>query len=400
RTWRPHRAPPHRRSRRRRPRSAPGSAPAWAPVAAGGPPPPRPAPGPGAALPRPGLGPCAQPSSVYGIDNLVYGAYSVLRTRRERGAAMNVAIEVSGLRKAFGAVDVLDGIDLSVRRGTVHALLGPNGAGKTTLVSILATLVRPDAGTARVAGVDLLTEPNQVRRRIALTGQSAAVDDVLTAEENLRMMARLRGLRGPAVRRRAGELIAQFGLVEAAGRQVKTFSGGMRRRLDLALSVVVAADVVFLDEPTTGLDPRSRRELWQVISGLRTGGTTVLLTTQYLEGADGIADPASIPGNGAIAAEGTPAELKRTVGEERVELRDELGTLLPAEPTDGTSAGLRRALDVIDGLGLAGELMVRRPSLDDVFFALTETAAALPALTRATPAADTRPLASTGRIQR
>ena len=313
---------------------------------------------------------------------------------------MNVAIEVSGLHKAFGAVDVLDGIDLSVRRGTVHALLGPNGAGKTTLVSILATLVRPDAGTARVAGVDLLTEPNQVRRRIALTGQSAAVDDVLTAEENLRMMARLRGLRGPAVRRRAGELIAQFGLVEAAGRQVKTFSGGMRRRLDLALSLVVAADVVFLDEPTTGLDPRSRRELWQVIAGLRTAGTTVLLTTQYLEEADELADRVSILGGGSIVAEGTPAELKRTVGEERVELRDEIGTLLHAEPTDGTSAGLRRALDMIDALGRTGELVVRRPSLDDVFFALTETAAAPPALTRATPAADTRPLASTGRTQR
>ncbi len=316
---------------------------------------------------------------------------------------MNVAIEVSGLHKAFGAVDVLAGIDLSVRRGTVHALLGPNGAGKTTLVHILATLVRPDAGTARIAGADLLAEPAQVRRRIALTGQSAAVDDVLTAAENLRMMARLRGLRGRAARRRAAELIERFGLVEAAGRRVKTFSGGMRRRLDLALSLVVAADVVFLDEPTTGLDPRSRRELWEVIGGLRTSGTTVLLTTQYLEEADELADRVSILGGGSIVAEGTPAELKRTVGEERVELRDHSGALLHAEPTDGSSAGLRRALDVIDRLGLTGELVVRRPSLDDVFFALTETAAGSgtsPDGASGPAAPPTRPLAATGRTPR
>ncbi|WP_277051312.1 ATP-binding cassette domain-containing protein [Ruania albidiflava] len=316
---------------------------------------------------------------------------------------MNVVIEVSGLHKAFGAVDVLAGIDLSVRRGTVHALLGPNGAGKTTLVHILATLVRPDAGTARIAGADLLAEPAQVRRRIALTGQSAAVDDVLTAAENLRMMARLRGLRGRAARRRAAELIERFGLVEAAGRRVKTFSGGMRRRLDLALSLVVAADVVFLDEPTTGLDPRSRRELWEVIGGLRTSGTTVLLTTQYLEEADELADRVSILGGGSIVAEGTPAELKRTVGEERVELRDHSGALLHAEPTDGSSAGLRRALDVIDRLGLTGELVVRRPSLDDVFFALTETAAGSgtsPDGASGPAAPPTRPLAATGRTPR
>ena len=311
---------------------------------------------------------------------------------------MNVAIEASGLHKAFGAVDVLDGIDLSVRRGTVHALLGPNGAGKTTLVSILATLVRPDSGTARIAGADLLADPDLVRRRIALTGQSAAVDDVLTADENLHMMARLRGLRGRAVGRRTAELIAQFGLTEAAGRRVKTFSGGMRRRLDLAVSLVVAADVVFLDEPTTGLDPRSRRELWEVIAGLRTAGTTVLLTTQYLEEADELADRVSILRNGSIVAEGTPAELKRTVGEERVELRDEAGALVHAEPTDGTAAGLRRALDMIDALGCTGELVVRRPSLDDVFFALTETAAA--DTRTATTATDTRLLATTGRTQR
>lgn len=286
---------------------------------------------------------------------------------------MDTAIEVRGLRKAFGAVEVLSGIDLRVERGAVHALLGPNGAGKTTLVTILATLVRPDAGTVTIAGADLLTDPGGVRRRIALTGQSAAVDDVLTAEENVRMMARLQGLRGRAARRRTRELLARFDLTDAARRRVKTFSGGMRRRLDLALSLVVAADVVFLDEPTTGLDPRSRRELWEVIRTLRADGTTVLLTTQYLEEADELADQISIVGGGRIVAEGTPAELKSTVGEERVEVRDAVGAVLHTEPTDGSSAGLRRALDVIDGLGLDGELVVRRPSLDDVFFALTET---------------------------
>ena len=288
---------------------------------------------------------------------------------------MDVAIEVSGLRKSFGAVEVLRGIDLRVERGAVHALLGPNGAGKTTLVTILATLVRPDAGSATVAGADLRTDPAGVRRQIALTGQSAAVDEVLTAEENLRMMAGLRGLGGRAARRRTQELLARFALTDAARRPVKTFSGGMRRRLDLALSLVVASDVVFLDEPTTGLDPRSRRELWEVIRTLRAEGTTVLLTTQYLEEADELAETISIIGDGRIVAEGSPAELKRTVGEERVEIRDSGGEVLHAEPTDGSSAGLRRALDVIDGLGLTGELVVRRPSLDDVFFALTETPA-------------------------
>lgn len=287
---------------------------------------------------------------------------------------MEPAIEVSGLRKSFGAVEVLNGIDLRVERGSVHALLGPNGAGKTTVVTILATLVRPDAGMVTVAGADLLNDPAGVRRRIALTGQSAAVDDVLTAEENLRMMAGLRGLRGGVARRRTRELLERFDLTDAARRRVKTFSGGMRRRLDLALSLVVAADVVFLDEPTTGLDPRSRRELWDVIRTLRAEGTTVLLTTQYLEEADELADTISIVGGGRIVAEGSPAELKRTVGEERVEVRAGDGAVLHAEPTDGTSAGLRRALDVIDATGLTGELVVRRPSLDDVFFALTETA--------------------------
>ncbi|UFU05410.1 ATP-binding cassette domain-containing protein [Ruania halotolerans] len=299
---------------------------------------------------------------------------------------MQAAIDVRGLRKSFGEVEVLGGVDLRVGRGTVHALLGPNGAGKTTLVTILATLVRPDAGTVHVAGADLVDDPAEVRRRIALTGQAAAVDEVLTADENLRMMAGLHGLRGRAARKRSADLIERFGLCDAAHRRVKTYSGGMRRRLDLALSLIVAVPVVFLDEPTTGLDPRSRRELWEVIRSLRHEGITVLMTTQYLEEADELADIVSILGEGRIVAEGTPAELKRAVGEDLLEVRDRRGVVVHAEPTDGTSAGLRRALDAIDELGVTGELVVRRPTLDDVFFSLTGHGGT-----------DTHELATTGR---
>jgi ABC-2 type transport system ATP-binding protein len=284
---------------------------------------------------------------------------------------MNPAIDVRGLRKSFGEVRVLAGVDLTVEPGTVHALLGPNGAGKTTLVHILSTLVRPDGGTVTVAGADPVHDPDAVRRRIALTGQAAAVDELLTGQENLEMMAALRGLRRDAVRRRSRELVDQFGLAAAAGRRVGTYSGGMRRRLDLALSLVVDVPVVFLDEPTTGLDPASRRELWDVVRTLRAGGTTVLLTTQYLEEADELADRISILRGGKVVAEGTAAELKRTVGQEVLEVRGQGGELLHAVPTDGTSDGLRRALDAVDALGLRGELAVRRPSLDDVFLSLT-----------------------------
>ncbi|HLV05451.1 MAG TPA: ATP-binding cassette domain-containing protein [Actinomycetaceae bacterium] len=284
---------------------------------------------------------------------------------------MEPMIEVRGLRKGFGRLAVLDGVNLAVPAGTVHALLGPNGAGKTTLVTILATLVRPDAGRVRVAGADPVREAGTVRRRIALTGQAAAVDELLSAEENLRMMAALHGLGRAAARARARELIERFGLTAAAGRRVGTFSGGMRRRLDIALSLVVAVPVVFLDEPTTGLDPTSRRELWDVVRTLREGGTTVLLTTQYLEEADELADRVSILRDGRIVAEGTPRELKRTVGDEVVEVHGPRGEVLHTEPTDGSPAGLRRALDTIDALAIDGELLVRRPSLDDVFFALT-----------------------------
>ncbi|MBD8062407.1 ABC transporter ATP-binding protein [Oceanitalea stevensii] len=299
---------------------------------------------------------------------------------------MDPTILVRGVRKSFGALEVLTGVDLTVDPGMVHALLGPNGAGKTTLVNILATLVRPDAGTVTVAGADPVRDPVAVRRRIALTGQAAAVDELLTATENIRMMAALQGLGRRAARLRSRELIESFGLGPAASRQVRTYSGGMRRRLDLALSLVVAVPVVFLDEPTTGLDPSSRRELWDVIRSLREGGATVLLTTQNLEEADELADRVSILREGAIVAEGTPAELKRAVGQDVVELRGPGGEVLHAEPTDGSPAGLRDALDTIDALGLRGELHLRRPSLDDVFFAMTEAAPGSPALTGRTPA--------------
>lgn len=286
---------------------------------------------------------------------------------------MEPSITVRELRKSFGSVAVLNGVDLVVEPGTVHALLGANGAGKTTLVNILATLVRPDSGEVTVAGADPVGEPVAVRRRIALAGQAAAVDEVLSAEENLRMMAALHGLRGAESAERTRTLLAQFGLTGAAGRRVGTYSGGMRRRLDLALSLVVAVPVVFLDEPTTGLDPASRRDLWSIIRSLRESGTTVLLTTQYLEEADALADRISILREGRVVAEGTAPELKRAVGQEVIEVLGPRGDLVHTEPVDGSRAGFRRALDTLDALGVEGEISLRRPSLDDVFFSLAAT---------------------------
>ena len=292
---------------------------------------------------------------------------------------MGFAIEAQGVRKRFGRAVVLDGLDLAVPHGTVFALLGPNGAGKTTTIDILTTLVRPDAGRALVAGFDVVAQPIEVQRRISLTGQSAAVDEVLTGVENLRMMGRLSGLAGAAARRRANELLERFGLADAAGRRVATYSGGMRRRLDLALSLVVAAPVVFLDEPTTGLDTRSRQALWGVIRSLADDGTTVFLTTQYLEEADRLADRIAVLDRGRIAAEGTADELKSRVGGDVVELRDGDGVLLAELPTDGTVHGLRDAIDQLDRSAAAAargvQVSVRRPSLDDVFLALTGGAA-------------------------
>ncbi|MGB3374147.1 MAG: ATP-binding cassette domain-containing protein [Microbacterium sp.] len=281
------------------------------------------------------------------------------------------AIDVRGLRKSFGSQVVLDGLDLTVRRGEVFALLGPNGAGKTTAINILTTLVRADAGTATIAGIDVSAQPMQVRRRISLTGQAAAVDDALSATENVVMFARLAGLGTAAARRSATDLLARFGLTDAASRRVSTFSGGMRRRLDLALSFVVTPEVLFLDEPTTGLDTRSRRDLWDIIRALAAAGTTVFLTTQYLEEADQLADRIGVLHGGRIVALGTAEELKARVGGDTVEIRGQQGELLVALSTDGTVSGLRRALDLLDEQGVDGVVTLQRPTLDDVFLALT-----------------------------
>ena len=288
---------------------------------------------------------------------------------------MEAAISVAGLRKSFGTHTVLDGVDLTVRRGEIFALLGSNGAGKTTTISVLTTLVRPDAGRILVAGHDVLSSPDAVKARIALTGQSAAVDEVLCASENLIMFGRLSGLRHAAARERAAELLARFGLSDAASRRVSTFSGGMRRRLDLALSFVVQPQVLFLDEPTTGLDTRSRRELWGVISSLADSGTTVFLTTQYLEEADQLADRIAVIDGGRIVALGTAAELKARIGGDTVQLRDAEGELIEEIPTDGTVAGVRRAIGALDSAGLEGTVSLHRPTLDDVFLNLTDRGA-------------------------
>lgn len=284
---------------------------------------------------------------------------------------METAIEVRGLNKAFTRKTVIDDLDFTVARGEVFALLGPNGAGKTTTINILTTLTSPDAGSALVAGWDVRDQSIEVRRRISLTGQSAAVDDALTATENVVMFARLAGLGRAAAKRRAAALIAQSDLVDAASRAVRTFSGGMRRRLDLALSFVVTPEVLFLDEPTTGLDTRSRRALWDIIRMLADTGTTVFLTTQYLEEADQLADRIAVLHDGRIAAMGTPAELKARVGGDTVELLDDHGEIRRKIPTDGSVTGLRRALDLLDEDGEDGIVALRRPTLDDVFLAVT-----------------------------
>ena len=293
---------------------------------------------------------------------------------------MTLAIDARGLRKRFGRTEVLAGLDLAVPAGTVFALLGPNGAGKTTTINILTTLVRPDAGTALVAGHDVTADREEVKRRIGLTGQSAAVDEVLTGTENLVMMGRLSGLGRRAARGRAVELLERFDLADAAGRRVGTYSGGMRRRLDLALSLIVAPAVLFLDEPTTGLDTRSRQELWSAIRTLAGAGTTVFLTTQYLEEADRLADRIAVLDRGRVAAEGTADELKARIGGDVVELRDADGELLLELPTDGSVHALRAAIDELDRTPAAASVgfsvAIRRPSLDDVFLAITARDAA------------------------
>jgi ABC-2 type transport system ATP-binding protein len=283
---------------------------------------------------------------------------------------MTNAITATGLRKAYGKQTVLDGIDLSIPAGTVFALLGPNGAGKTTTVHILSTLVSPDAGMVTVAGHDLARDPNGVRSVIGLTGQFAAVDGLLTGEENLRLMARLRHLGPQAGRRRVAELLERFDLVDAARKPLATYSGGMKRRLDLAMTLVGSPKVIFLDEPTSGLDPRSRQTMWDIVRELLADGVTILLTTQYLDEADRVADRVAVLNQGRIVGEGSPGELKSRVGSEVLIVHGPDGAPLREIPTDGTAEGLRQALADIGDVRTA-HVSVRTPSLDDVFFALT-----------------------------
>ncbi|MFB7941261.1 ATP-binding cassette domain-containing protein [Streptomyces sp. NPDC056049] len=308
---------------------------------------------------------------------------------------MTDAIVAEGLTKRFGDVVALDGLDLAVEEGTVMGLLGPNGAGKTTTVRVLATLLKPDSGRAVVAGVDALTDPVRLRRSIGLSGQYAAVDEALTARENLEMIGNLYHLGRSRSRERAAELLERFDLVEPADRVVKGYSGGMRRRVDLACALVARPDVLFLDEPTTGLDPRARSAMWEVISELVAAGSTLLLTTQYLEEADHLADRIAVIDHGKVIAEGTPDQLKQRVGEDRLELTLREGTDLTAARTAlaplasgeittdvhalrvdvpvnvGTEA-LLAAVRLLDdaAIPLSG-VNVRRSSLDEVFFALT-----------------------------
>ncbi|OYO15753.1 daunorubicin/doxorubicin resistance ABC transporter ATP-binding protein DrrA [Enemella evansiae] len=311
---------------------------------------------------------------------------------------VEAALQVSDVHKSFGETHALAGLSMSVKPGSVLGVLGPNGAGKTTLVRILATLDRPDSGQVFVAGVDALAHPEQVRRKIGLSGQFAAIDDVLTARENLRLFGRLYGLSSVASRKRADELLGMLDLDKAADRGVAELSGGMRRRVDLACSLITRPDVLFLDEPTTGLDPRARRGLWDLIRELVRGGTTLLLTTQYLEEADQLADELMVINHGQAVAEGTPAQLKQRVGGSRLEIViadesevDDAGRTLQqmasqdrtvsvdhatrtvVVPVDGNTSSVPQAVRILDQEGLATEAVdLREPTLDEVFFALTD----------------------------
>ncbi|WP_438447953.1 ATP-binding cassette domain-containing protein [Gorillibacterium sp. sgz5001074] len=283
------------------------------------------------------------------------------------------AIECNRLGKSFGSQTVLDGIDLTVPQGTVYALLGPNGAGKTTLIHILSTLIRPDQGTARIAGYDTVGRKEDVKRSISLTGQFAAVDGILTGEENLRMICRLSGLSAKESQKRTAELLERFELQAAARKRVSAYSGGMRRRLDLAISLVVRRPVLFLDEPTTGLDTQSRRALWEIILELAQEGSTVFLTTQYLEEADRLADRIAVLAGGRIVAEGTADELKSRVDGVVVNLNNRQGDeAFRPMPTDGTLRSVCRVLQEASAYADPDALVsINRPSMDDVFMALT-----------------------------
>ena len=307
----------------------------------------------------------------------------------------DLAIAANGLRKSYGDKTVLDGIDLAVAEGTIFSLLGPNGAGKTTAVKILSTLISPDpaSGSIRVGGHDLATDPQSVRASIGVTGQFSAVDGLITGEENMLLMADLHHLSKRDGRRVAAELLERFDLVDAAKKPASTYSGGMKRRLDIAMTLVGSPRIIFLDEPTTGLDPRSRHNMWGIIRELVSDGVTVFLTTQYLEEADELADRIAVLNDGRIAAEGTAEELKRLIPGGHVRLRftdptayrnaaaalgdaatdDESLTL--QIPSDGSQRALRTLLDRLDSAGVeADELTVHTPDLDDVFFALTAAA--------------------------
>src|SRR6516162_3626204 len=304
--------------------------------------------------------------------------------------ATRAAIAVAGLRKSFGDKVVLDGIDLTVAEGTIFALLGPNGAGKTTMIHILSTLIGADAGEIRVAGHDLASEPGSVRGAIGVTGQFSAVDNLLTGEENLLLMADLHHLGRQHRRARTAALLDRFELADVARKPASTYSGGMRRRLDLAMTLTGDPRVIFLDEPTTGLDPRARRMMWEIIRGLAADGVTIFLTTQYLDEADQLASRIAVLDHGRIVAEGTPEELKRRIPGGHIQLqfaapaelasaagvlgtatRDEEALTLQV-PTDGNLRSLRKVLDQLDGARIEADgLSIHTPDLDDVFFALT-----------------------------
>jgi ABC-2 type transport system ATP-binding protein len=304
-----------------------------------------------------------------------------------------LAIEAVGLVKSFGDTRAVDGVDLAVRRGSVYGVLGPNGAGKTTTIRMLATLLRPDAGSARVLGHDIAREGDAVRGLVSLTGQLASVDEDLSGTENLILLGRLLGLKRSAAKTRAAELLEAFGLADAAGRLVKHYSGGMRRRLDLAASIVVTPELMFLDEPTTGLDPRSRNQVWEIIRTLVAEGTTILLCTQYLDEADQLAEGIAVIDHGKVIAEGTPSQLKASVGsgalhvrlldpEQRPEAERVLAQALDAVHLEADPAALSaacadagRAAEAVADLTRAGvqiaDFSLGQPSLDEVFLALT-----------------------------